>query len=125
MRTLLLAWLVACFGCATAGHADLQRLLDSGDWAAAISRYEQRRDPMQLRAIAVAMIERAALSDEADTRRLALRELRLTGTRGVAVWRHLVNPSAPDEVRHSAWVELARRGDLDARDALRPALAQP
>lgn len=89
---------------------------------AALAAYErstrnQNSDVPRLRAVAAAILEQAARSEQPRVREMALRQLELAGTPPLPAWERL-SRDAPPNVRAQAWAHLARSGDSKARAKL-------
>jgi HEAT repeat protein len=113
----LAGYVLAC-----GGHtldSRITALVDRGAYAEAVSATRaQGREPKLEKALAEALLERAASSADAERRKRAFTELSLAGTRSRPVLDRLGDASPP-LTRALAWSAAMQLGDDDAREMLR------
>lgn len=121
-RIVIVASLVAACGSAPRGR--VAAAIDRDDLEGALEAYETLRavegsDPPLLGRVAALLLEREARSEDAAVRRAAVQQLALAGTPGAPALRRLAALPGVPPTRLEALEALARRGDEDARLALR------
>jgi HEAT repeat protein len=122
LSTILLSTLVGCGGGRVAAGGEVGRALDAGEVGRATALWVDAGadDLPALRAIAAALLDAEARGDEPARRRSAVAQLASGGEAGRAILRRLGNDrDLSPEVRAPALGALARRGDREARGALR------
>ncbi|HKP64464.1 MAG TPA: HEAT repeat domain-containing protein, partial [Polyangiales bacterium] len=103
----------------------MNTLVQRGAYAEAVAATRSGgREPELEKALAQAVLEQAARSDNAERRRRAFGELQLAGTRARPLLQSLTRSSEP-LTRALAWNALFQLGDSGARDELRPLADSP
>lgn len=119
---MLLAGLT--LACGASPRARVIAALAREEPSGALDAYETFRasegaDPGLLGRVAALRLEREARSEELDVRRAAVQQLALAGVAGAPSLRKLASLPGVAPARLEALEALARRGDVDARLALR------